>query len=54
MIETLFVSDKDGNDLLVKRGSYNTIISTHVSGTDVKLITSQDNEQIKLGDDFGI
>jgi len=51
--ETLFVSDKDGNDLLVKRGSYNTIISTHVSGTDVKLITSQDNEQIKLGDDFG-
>ena len=51
--ETLFVSKKTGNILNVIRGSYNTPISNHVSGTEVKLITSTDNSLIEYGDDFG-
>jgi hypothetical protein len=51
--ETLYVSKKTGNSLTVIRGSYNTPISNHVSGTEVKLITNVDNSLIQLGDDFG-
>jgi hypothetical protein len=51
--ETLYVSKKTGNTLNVIRGSYNTPISNHVSGTEVKLITSSDNSLIQFGDDFG-
>ena len=51
--ETLYVSKKSGNTLNVVRGSYNTPISNHVSGTEVKLITSADNSLIEFGDDFG-
>jgi hypothetical protein len=51
--ETLYVSGKSGNILNVVRGSYNTAISNHVSGTEVKLITSEDNSLIEFGDDFG-
>jgi hypothetical protein len=51
--ETLYVSGKSGNILNVVRGSYNTTISNHVSGTEVKLITSEDNSLIEFGDDFG-
>jgi hypothetical protein len=51
--ETLYVSKKTGNILNVVRGSYNTPISNHVSGTEVKLITSSDNSLIEFGDDFG-
>ena len=51
--ETLYVSKKSGNTLNVIRGSYNTPISNHVSGTEVKLITEADNSLIQFGDDFG-
>jgi hypothetical protein len=51
--ETLYVSGKSGNILNVVRGSYNTTISNHVSGTEVKLITTEDNSLIEFGDDFG-
>ena len=51
--ETMYVSKKTGNILNVVRGSYNTRISNHVSGTEIKLITNSDNSQIEFGDDFG-
>lgn len=51
--ETLYVVSKTGNVLNVNRGSYGTPISTHVSGTEVKAITEQDNSLIQFGDDFG-
>jgi len=51
--ETLQVTKKTGNVLTVSRGSYGTPISIHVSGTQVKLITSSDNDLIEFGDDFG-
>jgi hypothetical protein len=37
----------------VKRSQYNTNSQNHVSGTEVFVITEQDNELIEPGDDFG-
>jgi hypothetical protein len=51
--ETLLVNKKEGNSISVTRGVYNTKIANHVSGSEVKLITEQDNQLIELGDDFG-
>jgi hypothetical protein len=51
--ETLYVSSKNGNVLNVVRGSYGTPITSHVSGSEVKVITEQDNALIQIGDDFG-
>lgn len=51
--ETMQVTKKDGSSITVLRGSYNTAISDHVSGTSVKLITENDNSFIEVGDDFG-
>jgi hypothetical protein len=51
--ETLYVVSKTGNSLGVIRGSYNTAITNHVAGTDILLITPQDNLLIEPGDDFG-
>ena len=51
--ETMQVSSKSGNNLTVIRGSYNTVSSIHVSGTDVHLITQEDNNLIEFGDNFG-
>jgi hypothetical protein len=52
-LETLKALKIDGDTILVERGSYGTSISNHVSGSELKLITSQDNNLIQLGDDFG-
>jgi hypothetical protein len=51
--ETLNVVEKNGKVLTVRRGSYGTPIKNHVSGSDVKLITTQDNDLIEFGDEFG-
>jgi hypothetical protein len=51
--ETLYVKSKVNNKLTVDRGQYNTPISLHVSGSEVKSITAQDNLLIEPGDDFG-
>ena len=51
--ESMFVKSKSINSLTVVRGSDSTPILNHVSGTEVKLITSQDNNLIEVGDDFG-
>lgn len=51
--ETLQVQSKDGNSLTVIRGSYGTPISIHVSGAQIKLITTADNDLIEFGDNFG-
>ncbi len=47
------VTSKTNNTLTVSRGSYETVISDHVSGSEVKSITSEDNSLIEVGDDFG-
>jgi hypothetical protein len=51
--ETMQVVKKEGTSLTVLRGSYNTKIADHVSGTSIKVITEQDNNVIEVGDDFG-
>ena len=52
-LETLKALKIDGDTILVERGSYGTSITNHVSGSELKLITSQDNNLIEFGDDFG-
>ena len=51
--ETMKVTNVNGNEIQVERGSYGTPITEHVLGTDIKLITSADNSLIEFGDSFG-
>ena len=51
--EELYVKSKVGNILTVERGRDNTNITSHLSGAEVKSITTTDNTLIQDGDDFG-
>jgi hypothetical protein len=51
--EELYIKSKSGNTLTVLRGSDNTTITDHVSGTAIKSITAADASLIPAGDDFG-
>jgi len=51
--EELYIKSKAGNTLTVVRGSDNTSITEHVSGTAIKSITAADTNLIPAGDDFG-
>lgn len=51
--EQLYVSSKSGNTIFVERGKDNTTITSHLSGAEIKSITSVDNQLIEIGDDFG-
>jgi len=51
--EELYVESVSGNTLTVRRGQDSTTILSHVSGSEVKLITAADDLLIEPGDDFG-
>jgi hypothetical protein len=51
--ETIYIKKVSGNKLTVDRGYYSTSISNHVSGSEIYLITSADNDDIQIGDNFG-
>ena len=51
--EEMYVDTKSGNVLTVKRGADGTTKQSHVSGAEIKLITTADNSLIEIGDDFG-
>lgn len=51
--EEMYITSKTGNKLTVERGADGTPVTAHVSGSDVKNITGQDNDLIEFGDDFG-
>jgi hypothetical protein len=51
--EEVYVRLKSGNILTVDRGRDNTIITSHLSGSEVKSITTADNSLVEIGDDFG-
>ena len=51
--ESVYVKSKSGNTLIVERGRDATPITSHVSGSEVKSITSADNALVESGDDFG-
>lgn len=50
--ETMLVKSKNNNMLIVERGKYNTNKLFHVSGSEVQLITSDDDVRIQIGDNF--
>ena len=51
--EEVFVKRISGNVLTVERGRDDTPITSHLSGAEVKSITTADNVLIEEGDDFG-
>lgn len=51
--EEVYVRLKTGNVLTVDRGRDNTTITPHLSGAEVKSITTTDNSLVEIGDDFG-
>jgi len=51
--EEMYVKSKSSNTLTVTRGADGSAITKHVSGAEVKNITSADNLLIDFGDDFG-
>ena len=51
--EEVFVKRISGNVLTVERGGDDTPITSHLSGAEVKSITTADNVLIEEGDDFG-
>jgi len=51
--ETIYVKSKAENKLSVTRGANGTVASSHVAGSSVLGITSQDDNLIEVGDDFG-
>ena len=51
--EEVFVKSKSGNILTVDRGRDGTSVVPHLTGAQVKLITTSDNLLIPTGDDFG-
>ncbi len=51
--EEVFVKNVSRNILTVERGKDETTITSHLSGSEVKSITSTDNQLIENGDDFG-
>jgi hypothetical protein len=51
--EEIYVTSKTGNILTVERGRDGTPITSHLSGAEVKSITTADNALIEDGDDFG-
>ena len=51
--EVMRIKEIDGNNLIVQRGAYNTVIREHASGDPINLVNSQDNDLIEFGDTFG-
>ena len=51
--EEVFVKRISGNVITVERGRDGTPITSHLSGAEVKSITTADNVLIEEGDDFG-
>lgn len=51
--EEIYVKSISDNKLIVDRGRDSTTITSHLSGSEVKSITSTDNSLIESGDDFG-
>ncbi len=51
--EEVYVKLITGNTLTVERGKDGTTITSHLSGSPVKSITTADNALVEAGDDFG-
>ena len=49
----MYVESISGTTLTVKRAQDNTTAASHVLGSELKVITTSDNNDIEFGDDFG-
>ena len=51
--ESMYVDKINGNEITVNRSQDGTTAATHVAGADIGTITSDYNDLIEVGDDFG-
>ena len=51
--ESMYVDSISSNQITVVRGQDGTTAAAHVAGADIGTITSDDNDLIEVGDDFG-
>jgi|TARA_B100000902_G_scaffold72771_1_gene78054 hypothetical protein len=51
--EVMRIMEIDSNDLIVKRGQFNSSIVSHESGDKINLVNSADSDLIEFGDTFG-
>ena len=51
--ESMYVDKITSNKITVIRGQEGTTAVAHVAGADIGTITSDDNDLIEVGDDFG-
>ena len=51
--ESMYIDKITNNQITVVRGRDGTTAAAHVSGADIGTITSDDNDLIEVGDDFG-
>ena len=51
--EVMFITEIDGNNIIVKRGQYGSAITEHFDGAVVSQVDAVDSGLIEVGDDFG-
>ncbi len=51
--ETIYIKEKNNNELIVARGQYRTKAVDHVGGAPIFAITEADNDNVESGDNFG-
>ena len=50
----MYIKTINDNKITVERGKDNTtMITSHLKGAPIKLITKEDNQLVEIGDDFG-
>ena len=51
--EVMFITEIDGNNIIVKRGQYGSQITEHFTNAIVNQVDAADADLIEVGDDFG-
>ena len=51
--EQIYIKGISGSKVLVERGRDNAVVTSHLKGAPVKLITQADDVLVEEGDDFG-
>ena len=49
----MFITEIDGNNIIVKRGQYGSQITEHFTNAIVNQVDAADADLIEVGDDFG-
>ena len=51
--EVMYIKEIDGNNIIVNRGQFSSVISEHYTGDVVNQVDATDSAAIEVGDDFG-